>query len=74
MERICLDKFFPNRWIRRRDSMEWSFRSPDSTLLDFLLRDYLKSKLFKNITYKICLKDKTSLEFTRYIVFENIKQ
>jgi len=41
------------RWIGRKGKIEWPARSPDLTLLDFFLWDYLKNKLYNQIIWKI---------------------
>ena len=41
-----LDAVFPNRWIGRDGPTAWPPRSPDITLLDFLLCGYVKDKVF----------------------------
>jgi hypothetical protein len=38
-----LDINYPNRWIGRNDTVLWSARSPDLTLLDFFLWSVVKS-------------------------------
>lgn len=42
-----MNKQFNGIWIGRRDAMEWPAHSSDSASLDFFLRSYLKSKVYK---------------------------
>ena len=44
--RAFLDQTFPNRWIGRRGSIEWSPRSPDFTPMDFFLWGVVKEMVF----------------------------
>ena len=41
-----LDATFPNRWIRRDGPTPWPPRSPVITPLDFILRGFVKDKMF----------------------------
>lgn len=45
--RTWLDRKFPQRWIGRRGPMEWPPRSPDLTVCDFFLWDYLKERVYR---------------------------
>jgi hypothetical protein len=38
---------FPNRWIGRGCTIKWPPRSPDLTLLDFCLRGWIKSEVYR---------------------------
>jgi len=44
--RRFLDAVFPNRWIGRDSPTPWPPRSPDITLFDFFLWEYVKDKVF----------------------------
>jgi len=44
--RRFLDATFPNRWIGRDGPTPWPPRSPDITLLDFFLWEFVKDKVF----------------------------
>ena len=43
-----LNEMFPVRVISRSGNIEWPARSPDLKACDFLLRGYLKSKVYEN--------------------------
>jgi len=45
--RNFLDTEFPNRWIGRKEEIEWSPRSPDLLTLDYFLWGYLKVHAIK---------------------------
>jgi len=40
-----LDATFPNRWIDRDGPTPWPARSPDITLLEFVLWGYVRDKI-----------------------------
>jgi hypothetical protein len=48
--RAYLDDNFPDRWIGRRGSVEYTERSPDLAPLDSYLWDYLKDSLYSTKT------------------------
>ena len=45
--RDFLNETFPNRWIGRNGPTPWPPRSPDITLLDFLLWVYVKDRVYR---------------------------
>ncbi|XP_076320494.1 uncharacterized protein LOC143230577 [Tachypleus tridentatus] len=44
--RVYLDASMPDRWIGRRESVEFLARSPDLTPMDFFLWGFLKDKVY----------------------------
>ena len=47
-----LNDTFPNRWIGRGITINWPPRSPDLTPLDFCLRIWMKTEVYRRKVYK----------------------
>lgn len=45
--RNVLDDTFAERWIGRRETIEWPPRSPEMNPLDFFFWDYLKDRVYR---------------------------